>query len=533
MRMTYFARALGLASLAALTACSRDLQLQERTVTPMLTTGGTARSADANATLTFAPGALRADTDVTIVTRRDRTAEGLRSFVYELGPSGLMFDASVTLSIAASRGEETLAIANLDGPAPVIVQGSSWDPATRTVSAPLAHFSSYGAVVVYDPCARHTCGDPCTLCAPGAVGCTEPEPAAKACDRSLVCVAEAAAVCSAGDGGTDAGPAPDAIPGDAVPLDAVPLDAVPDATPPDAGLDPADVEVGDATTATLACAVTFRQNPQPLIDILLVVDTSCSMAEEQATLAADFGLLLGTLTQNNVDYHLGVTTTDLDDPGPGNLGTLVPNPTVLTSSTPNLIAAFASHVTLGINGSAMEQGLGAAWLALTPPASTGANAGFLREHSGLLVLVLSDEDDFSSLTTDFFLHVLHSLREPEHVQLNTIAGDTPIGCATAAGAFRYEDVRVATQGAFSSICTPPWTSALTDLGGPTFGYRTRYQLTTGAGAASAVSVDGVPVPEVGTNGTRNWMFDGGTRTLIFSEGATPAPGAAITVLTGC
>lgn len=531
MRMTHFARALGLASLAALTACSRDMQLQERTVTPVLTTGGTARSADAHATLTFAAGALRDDTDITIVTRRDRTAEDLRSFVYELEPSGLTFGAPVTLTIVAARDEETLAIANLDGPAPVIVEGSRWDPTTRAVSAPLAHFSSYGAVVVYNPCAGRACGEPCTICEPGVAGCTEPEPAAKACNRSLLCVAEAAVACNLGDGGLDAGPAPDAIPGDVAAPDAVP----PDATPlvmPDSGLAP-DADVGDATTATLACAEQFRQHPQPVIDILLVVDNSCSMSEEQATLANDFGLLLATLTQNNVDFHLGVTSTDLDNPGPGNVGTLVPNPTVLTSSTPNLSATFAGHVTLGVNGSAVEQGLEAMRRALTPPLSTGANAGFLREHSGLAVLILSDEADQSPSAPADYLQQLTTLREPGHVQVNTITGELPIGCATAGAGLLYEDVRVATQGAFSSICAPPWTSALTDLGGPAFGYRTHYQLTTGAGGVDAVSVDGVAVPEIGTNGTRNWTFDAATRTLIFSEVATPEPGAAITVFTGC
>ena len=52
------------------------------------------------------------------------------------------------------------------------------------------------------------------------------------------------------------------------------------------------------------------------VDILFVVDNSGSMAEEQATLAANFPSFVGVLEEENVkaNYRIGVTTTDNGNP---------------------------------------------------------------------------------------------------------------------------------------------------------------------------------------------------------------------------
>ncbi len=518
-----------------LPACSKDVLLLERTVTPIPIGGGTARSADGAAALTFPAGALSAPTDITIVTDRASRAASLRSFRYELGPDGATFSAPVTLVITADRADEELAIANLDGPQPVIVEGSTWDPATREVRAPLTHFSSYGAVVVYSPCGGLSCGDPCTLCDPTVTGCVEPAPTAKACNRSRLCVEASAALCA-----VDAG-APDSTPTDAIAPDVI----EPDATTPDSGLgegdggtDAGDALPPDAFIPTSTCLQSFQQNVQPVLDILLVVDNSCSMAEEQAALAHSFGLLLDTLTGNNVDFHIGVTTTDLDAPSPAGQGRLAPGPRILTPTTPGLAATFAAHVQQGTNGSSVEQGLEAMRLALSPPVSTTTNAGFLRDHSGLTVIVLSDEPDRSGVAPATYVQFLHDLRDPGHVQFNAIVGDVPGGCqqpgTTAAEGLGYVDVRASTGGAFSSICDTSWVQALTDLGGPLAGYRQRYRLDQplgGAGEILSVTVDGVLVPATGGGGMINWTYDPATQSILFTDDAVPPPGAAIVVST--
>ncbi len=59
-----------------------------------------------------------------------------------------------------------------------------------------------------------------------------------------------------------------------------------------------------------------KTNPVPLdvnkkVDVLLVIDNSGSMGEEQANLAANFGPFIEQLEKAGADYRIGITTTDL------------------------------------------------------------------------------------------------------------------------------------------------------------------------------------------------------------------------------
>src|SRR3990167_2716259 len=48
------------------------------------------------------------------------------------------------------------------------------------------------------------------------------------------------------------------------------------------------------------------------LDVLIVNDNSMSMGDEQAKLAARFGSFIGAIS--DIDYHIGMTTTDLESP---------------------------------------------------------------------------------------------------------------------------------------------------------------------------------------------------------------------------
>lgn len=56
----------------------------------------------------------------------------------------------------------------------------------------------------------------------------------------------------------------------------------------------------------------FQQNRLNAVDMLLVVDNSCSMVEEQDNLAKNFDALLTTFAAADVDWRLAVTTTDTE-----------------------------------------------------------------------------------------------------------------------------------------------------------------------------------------------------------------------------
>ena len=179
----------------------------------------------------------------------------------------------------------------------------------------------------------------------------------------------------------------------------------------------------DPTRATDAFGVNvprqcdaYTQLPVRKVDILWVVDSSGSMAPKQARLAANFQGFINQLVTANppIDFHIAVTSTDTDDANvrgklrPWSLGASTENfiactpmgMSVTCNTGPNLttvVAAFGQMSAVGINGSASERGLYAAYLALTEPTNitTPVFDRFIREDAALYVVIVSDEDDAS------------------------------------------------------------------------------------------------------------------------------------------
>lgn len=58
----------------------------------------------------------------------------------------------------------------------------------------------------------------------------------------------------------------------------------------------------------------FQQNRLNTVDVLLVVDNSCSMIEEQSKLATNFDSFIQYFDDADVDWQIGVITTDTNDP---------------------------------------------------------------------------------------------------------------------------------------------------------------------------------------------------------------------------
>ncbi len=52
----------------------------------------------------------------------------------------------------------------------------------------------------------------------------------------------------------------------------------------------------------------------PKVDMLFVVDNSGSMSDEQAMLADSFQTFIDQFMLRNVDFHIGIITTDVTDP---------------------------------------------------------------------------------------------------------------------------------------------------------------------------------------------------------------------------
>jgi len=187
------------------------------------------------------------------------------------------------------------------------------------------------------------------------------------------------------------------------------------------------------------------------VDLLIMVDNSNSMSEEQASLAVALPNLVRALASGDVDLdgdqdfapvgslHLGVVTSDMgtggfvvptcDDSRFGDDGVLRRSgsgdcaaglsPFLRFSPTGTVpIDEFAGDAacltTAGTGGCGFEQQLESVLKAVTPSSSgvafaegttghgTSANAGFLREDSILVILVVTDENDCSAWDPELF-----------------------------------------------------------------------------------------------------------------------------------
>ena len=149
---------------------------------------------------------------------------------------------------------------------------------------------------------------------------------------------------------------------------------------------------------------TFDQQEVQKVDILWMVDNSRSMQAKQDRLKANIHNFMQFLADQNVDYHLGVVSSDTFDPAQSgklqNKAALA-EPWISADAGATAEANFVSNLGLGELGSDDEKGLLAGMLALTPPlaATGGANCVgsdcFVRQGAALYTVMLSDEEDSS------------------------------------------------------------------------------------------------------------------------------------------
>jgi len=272
-------------------------------------------------------------------------------------------------------------------------------------------------------------------------------------------------------------------------------------------------------TAHLAGEVVdeYEQEGNNWTDILWVVDNSCSMSEEQTSLAVNFSSFLDIVEVLDIDYHVAVVTTDSNS-----FQGAVP---VMTPSSPDVHAAFADAVSLGTGGSATEQGFRYGSEAITPPlaAPGGPNDGFLREEAGLRVIFVSDEDDQSGDTVTAWVNLFQSIKvNPDHVILSGITGQIT-GCATAYTAPNYELAVSMTNGISESICNASWINTLSNLAWLSMSWQDTFELSQEPVEETIeVELNNVPV-YVG------WDYDAVLNAVVFQPDYVPDTGDLVTI----
>lgn len=218
----------------------------------------------------------------------------------------------------------------------------------------------------------------------------------------------------------------------------------------------------DATTLEFA----------PGIDILFVIDNSGSMMEHQQNLSANASRFAAAFQSNGqLDYHMGVVTTDMNERG--RLYSRRGGPAFIDRNTPDGLRILAANMLVGTSGSAIEASFQPVHDALNPPTVNGANQGFYREDAMLAIVFITDAEDQSNIPGDLLLQELIAMKGGDATKVLAygaiaVSGRPNSECPRDSGEpFEIEDflgkVSNAGKNVFS-LCDPQFGDYLAQIG---------------------------------------------------------------------
>ena len=262
---------------------------------------------------------------------------------------------------------------------------------------------------------------------------------------------------------------------------------------------------------------TFEQEEIDSVDILFVIDNSCSMNDKQTQLAANFDTFMNVFISSGIDYQIGFITTDSYD----SLGPLI------TNTTADPIAEVEQIIDdIGTHGSANEKGLHFSYYGLQSGYEFGPGSDFWRTDSKLIIIYVSDEDDHSTgiTPTSIKTYTIAAKGSADRVVAHAVAGDYPGGCTTNGGASEgtdYYTVVTYLNGVFLSICEDDWGTPLETLANESI-LKSSFTLSRDPIEITIeVTVDGVS--------TTDWTYDASSNAITFDESAVPEAGESIYV----
>ncbi len=326
----------------------------------------------------------------------------------------------------------------------------------------------------------------------------------------------------------------------------------------------------------------FTQVSGQAVDILFVIDDSGSMCEEQERLIEKFDSFIQQADVWNNDYRIGVISLDVTTQqviGKLNLGNPRSTPRFITKG-PKAQSQFAKLANIGCNGGSdsQEAALQAAQAALSAPLTSetgvscgsdtdcrnnknlcstaancpyycldgtcgGWNKGFIRADAQLEIVALSDEEDQSSGTPDFYVDFFKSIKgyyNSNMMHFNAIVGTntnpdptgqrfctSPDGTTAAGEGRRYIDVAERTNGLWGSICDPDYDVIMNQIGSVAFGLKVQFYLSRLADPPTVeVWINDVAQPKANC-----WRYDAPSNSVIFDDEGTcmPQPGDVIKI----
>lgn len=205
----------------------------------------------------------------------------------------------------------------------------------------------------------------------------------------------------------------------------------------------------------------------PAVDVLFVVDNSCSMFEEQAALGINFPAMLDWFVGSGLDYHVGVVSTDMNDPTQAGRLRTVDDLRWIEEQTEDPELLFNQMVQMGTGGHYEEKGRAAAYTAIELLGSSD-NLGFVRPNAAMHITVVSDENDDSGDSPvsrqEWIDYLLDYRVGAQMVSFSSIVGPLT-GCPyIGSPGIEYTSVTDAVGGVVWPICSEDWTAVLDQLG---------------------------------------------------------------------
>ncbi len=288
-----------------------------------------------------------------------------------------------------------------------------------------------------------------------------------------------------------------------------------------------------------ATQVDVLRQSDGVVDILWVVDDSGSMANERRRLVSNFNRFVQELLALRVDFQMGVISIVSTDGG--RLRGTTP---IITNRTTNARAVFEANTTFPANRSRWEQGLRMSQFALTPPntSAQGPNAGFLRPAAALAVIVVTNEDDSSFGTTEYYARVFRGFKGKGNenlVSFSVIGGPTPNGCvppgeaqlygSLAEPSFRYTEVATRTGGIIGSICDASFEQTLVRIAQALNTLKRVFPMTLIPIVSSirVTVIDGATSTLVPQNDVTGWQYRADTNSIVFLGTYVPPPGSTV------
>ena len=222
------------------------------------------------------------------------------------------------------------------------------------------------------------------------------------------------------------------------------------------------------------------QTTTPSADVLWVIDSSCSMSEEQQALTINFPLFISYFIDSGLDWHIGVVSMDMDDASHRGKLRSAGGYRYLDESVPDPVGTFETMAKMGVSGSWEEKGLASSYTALEL-LKTGHNAGFMRDDATLSVIAISDENDQSGNNpislVEYINWLLNLKRSTDMVTFSSIVGPPQSCYGSVEPGTRYTQVTDAVGGIKWSICSQDWAQLLDELGMQAAGLKREFFLT--------------------------------------------------------